>query len=84
MCEIQILTECFASREQISWGYPLRQIPTDSMALADLGIKHRELFTVNKLSQSAMLTPTYAKSRLDEAVKVDIPSDTSCRFSAAG
>jgi hypothetical protein len=58
--------------------------PDDSMALADLGIKHRELFIVSDRSQSATLTPTHAKSRLDEAVKVEIPGGTSCRFSAAG
>jgi hypothetical protein len=46
MSEIQILTELFASRKQISWGYPPQQIPTDSTAVADLGIKRREPFTV--------------------------------------
>jgi hypothetical protein len=57
MSGIQILTELFASCQEISWGYPPRQIPTDSTALARtvaaLGIKCRELFTVSEWTPSA-------------------------------
>jgi hypothetical protein len=86
MSEIQIVPALFASREQISWVYPPRQIPTDSTALVPtvvgLGIKRRDLFAVTERSQST--TPTHAKSRLDEAVEVDIPGDNSCLFKAVG
>jgi hypothetical protein len=86
--EIQILTELFASRHEISWGYPPQQIPTDSAALAltvaGLGTKCRELFTVSERSQSTTPTPTHAKSRIDEAVKADIAGDNSCLFNAVG
>jgi hypothetical protein len=75
MSEIQIVTGLFASRQQILRGSPPQQIPTDSTALADLGIKLRELFTVTERSQST--TPTRAQSQLHEAVKVDIPGDDS-------
>jgi hypothetical protein len=79
MSEIQILTELFASHQEMSWGHPPQQIPTDSTAfpltIADLGIKCRGLFTVSERSQST--TPMHAKSRIDEAVKVDIAGDNS-------
>jgi hypothetical protein len=57
MSGIQILTELFASRQEISWGYPPQQIPTDLTALArtvaGLGIKCREFFTVGERTASA-------------------------------
>jgi hypothetical protein len=88
MSEIQILTELFASRQEISWGYPPQQIPTDStslaLAVADLGIKCRKLFTVGERSHSTTPTPTHAKSRIDETVRVDIAGDNSCFFNAIG
>jgi hypothetical protein len=86
MSQIQILTELFASRQEISWGRPPQQILTDSPAraltVADLGINCRGLFTVSERSQST--TPTHGKSRIDEAVKVDIAGDNSCLFNAVG
>jgi hypothetical protein len=84
MPKIQIVTALFAFREQISWGYPPRQVPTDSAALAStvthLRIKRRDLFT----ERSQSMTPTHARSRLDEAVEVDIPGDNSCLSNAVG
>jgi hypothetical protein len=86
MSGIQILTKLFASRQEISWGCPPQEIPTDSLALAltvaDLGTRCRWLFTVSERSQST--TPTHGKSRIDEAVKVDTAGDNSCLFNAVG
>jgi hypothetical protein len=88
MAEILILTELFASRQQILWACPPQQMSTASAALAltvaDRGIKRRELFTVTQRSQLTTPTPTHAKSRLGEAVKVEISGDNSCLFNAVG
>jgi hypothetical protein len=88
MSEIQILTELFASRQQILWACPPQEMSTASTALAlpvaDLGIKRRELFAVTQRSQSTTPTPTHAKSRLGKAVEVEIPGDNSCLFNAVG
>jgi hypothetical protein len=48
--------------------------------LPDLGLKRREIFIVTERSQSK--TPRRAKSRLDGAVMVDIPGDSSRLFTA--
>jgi hypothetical protein len=86
MSESRIHTELFTSRQEISLGHQPQQIPTDStalaLAIADLGIKGRELFTVSGRRRST--TPMHAKSRIDEAAKMDIAGDNSCLFNAVG
>jgi ubiquitin thioesterase OTU1 len=86
MFEIRDLTGVFPSRQQISYGYPLKQLPTDEvsrqLSLAQLGFERRELFTVTQRSAGPPQTMTQMKSGLSEAFKHEIDGDNSCLFNA--
>jgi ubiquitin thioesterase OTU1 len=87
MFEIRDLTGVFPSRQQISFGYPLQQLPTDDvsreMSLLQLGVGRRELFTlIQRPAGGGEQKITQMKSALSEALKHDISADNSCLFAA--
>lgn len=96
MAEIRDVIGVMPSRQQILFGYPPQPIPTDSsslqLPLQSLGIQKRELFTLIKKDLSIQSNPQSnnqgigapitRKSRLEEAIKVPIPSDNSCLFNS--
>jgi ubiquitin thioesterase OTU1 len=87
MLEIEQATSVFPFRQSITWGYPPRQIPTDSaslpLTLSSLGQARREMLTLTERARAAPpQTPTQGESQLEQAVRIDVPADNSCLFNA--
>jgi ubiquitin thioesterase OTU1 len=84
MSEIQQATGVFPSRQSISWGYPPRPISTDSgslpLTLSSLGLARREMLTLTERTPET--APVHGGSRLDRAVRIEVPADNSCLFNA--
>lgn len=86
MAEIRDTIGLFPSRQDISYGFPVQKLPTDSKSLSktlrELGIVRRELFTITQKSAAQAQAPIHMKSSLTEAIKYDISADNSCLFNS--
>lgn len=84
MNEIKLITDVFPSRQEISYSFPTKLLPTDAksldLLLGEIGIAKREMFTLRKKDSST--GPTHIESALTEALKYEIPHDNSCLFNA--
>lgn len=86
MAEIRDTAGILPSRQEISYGFPVQKLPTDSRSLSktlrELGIVRRELLTVTYRNAAQNEAPIHMKSSLTEAIKHKIPGDNSCLFNA--
>jgi hypothetical protein len=89
MAEIRDVTNVFPSRQSLTWGIrPVIPIPTDadslSLPLSAIGLKKGELLTLTERARGESAPPVvrHLTSALEEAVKIEIPSDNSCLFNA--
>lgn len=91
MAEIRNVTGVFPSRQDITFGYPTRRLPTDapslSKSLIEVGVGKREMFTLVEREPGVASSPlggapVHAKMEPTEAVKIEIPADNSCLFNA--
>jgi ubiquitin thioesterase OTU1 len=87
MTEVRDLTGVLPSRQQINFGYPSHQLPTDAkslhLTLLQAGVQRRDQLILTERSPNApSAAPVHGGSRLEEAIEVQIPEDNSCLFNS--
>ena len=88
MAEIRDITGVLPSRQDISFGFPRRQLPVDAkslpLTLQEIGVGRREMFTLVEKAKGdrADAAPKHMASALTEAIQFNIPGDNSCLFNS--